>query len=284
MAAPEFVAIGHVTLDRFGDVTRPGGAALFAALTAHRLGLSAGILTSHAPDFPLDVIPPQIEVVTLEAPATTVFEHRQHAGRRTLRLVSVAQPLNAADVPDDWRTADLVMLAPVAGEVDAGLVEPFAEATIAAEAQGWLRGVGADGAIVPRPWTPPHGLLERLQAMFLSAEDIRGQEPAMLEWLQRLPLAVVTAGSVGALLYVNGERYEIRPHPAQVVDATGAGDVFAATFLVRYHFDGDPWDAAGAAACAASLSLGAEGWAAVPDPAGLKAALARYRAWSDPSP
>ncbi|MGH7313056.1 MAG: PfkB family carbohydrate kinase [Candidatus Rokuibacteriota bacterium] len=278
MSAPDFVAIGHVTLDRFGDLTRPGGAALFAAVTAHRLGLSAAILTSHAVDFPLEAIPPQIEVVSLEAPATTVFEHSRDGGRRALRLVSAAGPLTAGDVPEDWRDAGLVMLAPVAGEVDPGLVEPFQDATIAAEGQGWLRAVGPDGAIGPRPWTPPPGLLERLQALFLSSEDVRGQEPAMLEWLQRLPLAVLTAGGAGALLYVNGERFEVRAHPARVVDVTGAGDVFAATFLLRYHFDGDPWEAAAAAACAASLSLGAEAWTGVPDRTVLEAALAEYRA------
>jgi len=31
--APEFVAVGHVTLDRFGGEVRPGGAALYAAVT-----------------------------------------------------------------------------------------------------------------------------------------------------------------------------------------------------------------------------------------------------------
>jgi sugar/nucleoside kinase (ribokinase family) len=278
MSAPDFVAVGHVTLDHFGDVVRPGGAALFAAVTAHRLGLSAAILTSHAADFPLEAIPPQIEVVSLESAATTVFEHRHRAGRRTLRLLSGASPLAARDVPPDWRGAGLVMLAPVAAEVDPGLVEAFEDATIAAEGQGWLRAVGPDGVIGPRPWTPERGLLDRLQALFLSAEDVRGQESAMLEWLQRLPLAVLTAGRAGALLYVNGERFEVRAHPARVVDATGAGDVFAATFLVRYYLEDDPWEAAAAAACAASLSLEAEGWAAVPDRGGLEAALAEYRA------
>ena len=72
MPAPEFIAIGHVTLDRFGDDVRPGGSALYAAITADRLGLSAGILTSHSADFPLDLVPPRIEVVSVPAPATTV--------------------------------------------------------------------------------------------------------------------------------------------------------------------------------------------------------------------
>ncbi len=92
-----------------------------------------------------------------------------------------------------------------------------------------------------------------------------------------MPLGVLTAGAVGALLYVNGERYEVRPRPALELDPTGAGDVFAATFLIRYHFDGDPWEAAAAAACAAALSVEGEGWTAVPDRVVLDAVLAQYR-------
>jgi len=64
---------------------RPGGAALYAAVTADRLGLSAGILTSHADDFPLDLIPPRIEVVSVPAPATTVFEHHVTDDEREMR-------------------------------------------------------------------------------------------------------------------------------------------------------------------------------------------------------
>jgi 1D-myo-inositol 3-kinase len=111
----------------------------------------------------------------------------------------------------------------------------------------------------------------------VSAEDVRGQEAAMLEWMQRVPVGVVTAGSRGALLYVNGERYVARARPARRVDPTGAGDVFAAGFLVHYHRGGDPWDAAEAATCAASLSVEGEGWSAVPDAAALDTALADYR-------
>src|SRR4030095_2249645 len=73
--SPEFVAIGHVTLDRFGEVTRPGGAALYAAVTAHRLGLSAAILTSHGDDFPLELLPPRIEVVSGLAAAPHTLPH-----------------------------------------------------------------------------------------------------------------------------------------------------------------------------------------------------------------
>ena len=277
VSAPDFVAIGHVTLDRFGDVVRPGGAALYAAVTAARLGLTAGLLTSHADDFPLELLPPRIELVSVPAAATTVFEHEQTDGERRLRVRATAQPLGVDDLPEDWRDPELVLLAPVVNEVDGALASVFEGVTLAAEAQGWLRGVARDGAVESRTWPSPKSVLSRLQALFVSGADVRGQEAAMMEWVQRVPVTAVTAGARGALLYVNGDRYEIPPRRARQVDATGAGDVFAATWLVRYRTSGDPWDAAEAATCAASLAVEADGWSGIPDAAGLETALADYR-------
>ena len=277
MSAPDFVAIGHVTLDRFGDVVRPGGAALYAAVTAARLGLTAGLLTSHADDFPLELLPPRIELVSVPAAATTVFEHQQTDGERRLRVRATAQPLGVDDLPEDWRDPELVLLAPVVNEVDGALAGVFEGVTLAAEAQGWLRGVARDGAVESRMWPSPKGVLSRLQALFVSGADVRGQEAAMMEWVQRVPVTAVTAGARGALLYVNGDRYEVPPRRARQVDATGAGDVFAATWLVRYRTSGDPWDAAEAATCAASLAVEADGWSGIPDAAALEMALADYR-------
>lgn len=278
MAAPEFLAIGHVTLDRFGDEVRPGGGALYAAITAHRLGRSVGVLTSHGADFPLDALPPAIEVVTLEAPSTTIFEYQDSDGPRAMRVTATASPLGSDDLPEDWRDAPLVLLAPVIQEVDPGLAAVFGDGTVAAAAQGWLRTLDENGSVEPVAWESSRDVLNRLQALFVSAEDVLGQEEQLTEWVQRVPLAVVTAGAAGALLYVNGDRFEVRPRPAVEVDATGAGDVFAATFMLHYHRDGDPWTAAEAATCAASLSVEGEGWSTVPDAATLQAALAEYRA------
>jgi sugar/nucleoside kinase (ribokinase family) len=277
MPSPEFVAVGHVTLDHFGDVVRPGGAALFAAVTAHRLGLSVGLLTSHAEDFPLELIPPQIEVVSVPSAETTMFTHGKARGARVMTVESQACPLGTENVPADWRDASIVLLAPVLDEVDPLVAVSFPESTIAAAAQGWLRARESDGVLMPRPWAPPDILVGLLQAMFLSREDVAGQEARVVELYQRIPMGLVTADRDGALLFVNGERYEVRPRRAVEVDATGAGDVFAAAFLVHYHRGGDPWDAAAAAACAGSLAVEGEGWTSLPDRAGLEAALALYR-------
>jgi 1D-myo-inositol 3-kinase len=277
VSAPDFVAIGHVTLDRFGESTRPGGSALYAAVTAHRLGLSVGLLTSHGDDFPLEVIPSKIEVISVPAADTTLFEHRHEPGGRVSHVRAVASPLTADDVPDDWRDAALSLLAPVVDEVDPLIATLFTDGAVGAVAQGWLRQVQPDGLVVPRVWPSPERVLQSVQALFLSREDIRGQEAAVVEWFQRMPVGVLTADRAGALLFVNGERYEVQPRRAREIDPTGAGDVFAATFLVQYQRDGDPWLAAAAAACAGSLAVEGEGWSAVADRAALDVALAEYQ-------
>jgi sugar/nucleoside kinase (ribokinase family) len=281
MSAPEFVAIGHVTLDRFGEVTRPGGAALYAAVTAHRLGLSVGLLTSHADDFPLELVPPQIEVVTVPAPETTRFEHRHDGDGRVMAVHGRARAIGPGDVPEDWSDAPIVLLAPVIDEVDPTVASAFSSASIGAAVQGWLRELGPGGAVTLCAWASPGPLLGLVQALFLSDEDVRTQEDAAVAWFQHVPVGVMTVGAAGALLFVNGDRYEVPPRPAEERDPTGAGDVFAAAFLVAYQRDGDPWEAAAAATCAASLSVEAQGWSGVPDRATLEAALGEYRRQRD---
>jgi len=278
VSAPDFVAIGHVTLDRFGGVVRPGGAALYAAVMADRLGVSAGILTSHGDDFPLGLVPPGIEVVAVASRDTTTFTHaRDAAGGRVLSCQRQAAPLAPGAVPEDWRDASLVLLAPVLNELDPAAACCFADATIGASAQGWLRGRRADGRVVPTRWDSAPLVLPRVRALFLSGEDVRSAAADVDGWLQQVPIGVLTAGRRGALLFVNGERYEVPALAAREVDPTGAGDVFAAAFMLHYEREGNPWEAAAAAACAAALSVEGEGFSAISNSSRLASALADYR-------
>ena len=56
----------------------------------------------------------------------------------------------------------------------------------------------------------------------------------------------------GLTLLTRQATHEVPSLPRPEVDPTGAGDVFAAAFLVRYQETGDPLEAAAFAACAAS--------------------------------
>jgi len=277
-AVLDLVAVGHVTLDRLAGEIRPGGAAYYAAVAAHRLGLRVGLLTSHGPDFPEDALPAGLSVVNVNAERTTIFEHARSPAGRMLRVISRATDLEADDLPAAWRAAPLALLCPVAGEVDPLLASCFPDTSLGVLPQGWMRARGAGGAITPRRWEDADLVLPHIQLLVVSEEDVAPFRGEALEWVQRIPVAAVTRGARGATLFVNGEAYGVEPDIAVARDATGAGDVFGAVLLIEYHRVADPWEAAAAAACAAGAAVEGPGAAAIPGRVGLEARLAAYRA------
>ncbi len=274
---PDFVAVGHVTLDRTADGVRPGGAAYYAAITAHRLGLRVGVLTSFGADFPADALPPGVEIVNVPSGRTTIYELKPRPGGRQLTLLARAADLEASRLPAEWREAPLTLLCPIVNEVDPAFAAAFPQSSVGADAQGWLRRRGPGGAISPQAWEDAGLVLPHLQLLVVSEQDVEGFEKSALEWFQQVPLAALTRGRRGALLFVNGERYHVEADPAREADSIGAGDVFATTLLIEYNRSNDPWDAAAAAACAAAAKVEAVGAAAIPDRAALEARLGAYR-------
>jgi 1D-myo-inositol 3-kinase len=278
----DFVAIGHVTLDQTPRGTRPGGAAYYTAMTAHRLGLRVGLLTSFGPDFPRDAIPAGIDVVNVPSERTTTFRISpggpgRAARARQLAVLARSADLEADALPEAWRDATLGALAPVTGEVDPAFAAAFPETSLVALPQGWMRQRGKGGIMTPQPWEDADVVLPRVQALVVSDEDVEPFEKDALEWFQEVPVGAVTRGPDGAILFVNGERYGVEADRVVAVDETGAGDVFAAALLIAYHRDGNAWDAAAIAACCAAASVEADGVAGVPDRAGLEARLVAYR-------
>ena len=273
----DFVAVGHVTLDQTASGTRPGGAAYYAALTAHRLGLRVGLVTSFGPDFPAAFLPPDLAIVNVPSDRTTIFALEGSGRNRRLTLLSRAADLEADHLPADWRHASLGMLCPVINEVDPTLAGGFPEASLGVAPQGWMRRREAGGAIRPQPWDDADLVLPHAQLLVVSVEDIAPFEKAALDWFQYLPLAAVTRGPEGAFLFVNGERYHVEPDRADEVDDTGAGDVFGAALLIEYDREGNPWEAAAVAACAAAASVEAAGAAGIPDRQTLRDRLAAYQ-------
>jgi 1D-myo-inositol 3-kinase len=278
----DFVAVGHLTIDQTPRGPRPGGAAYYAAITAHRHGLQVGLLTSFGPDFPRDALPADISVVNVPSERTTVFKIGQGRiveGRRVrqLSVLSRAADLEATALPREWREASLGALCPVVAEVDPAVATAFSDTSLAALPQGWMRQRGPGGVISPEPWEDADLVLPHVQCVVVSIEDIEPFQKEALEWFQRVPVGAVTRGPEGAVLFVNGERYGVEADRATEVDETGAGDVFATALLIAYNRDGNAWDAAAAAACCAAASVEAEGAAGIPQRAALEARTAAYR-------
>jgi len=277
MADVDFVVVGHVTLDEVAGEVRPGGSAYYVAVTARRLGLRVGLLTAFASDFPPDALPAGVVTVNVRTDRTTRYRVESPGRRRSLTLRSRAADIEEGHLPAEWRDVPVAMLCPVAGEVDPALAGAFVEASLGVTPQGWMRTRGTGGAVAPQPWEDADLVLPYAQSVVVSIEDIEPFEKEAIEWFQHVPLGAVTRGSQGAILFVNGDRYHVEADRVTEVDPVGAGDVFAATLLIEYQRDAQPWDAAAAAACAAAASVEAPGAAGIPDRAGLEARLSAYR-------
>lgn len=262
---PRFLALGHVTWDRLAAGQALGGAASYAAQTARQLGSEAAVLTSAGPDFdPLRDLPGVQVFRSLSSSTTRFLNLYEDDGTRRQILSARADPLDLALLPDSWRDPDLLLLAPVAGEVGAQVAPAFGATVVGATAQGWLREFAPDGTAAACSWRDPAGDLAGVHAVFLSEHDLPpGEAPSSL--LRFVPMVLLTRGWSGLTLLTRDARYDVPSLPRQEVDPTGAGDVFAAAFLIRYLETDDPLEAAAFGACAASCAVEGVGASALGD-------------------
>jgi sugar/nucleoside kinase (ribokinase family) len=203
---------------------------------------------------------------------TTTFENTYDPRGRRQRVLENARPIGPGQVPAAWRSAAVVLLAPVFHDVDvsAGSIFP-AESVVGLSAQGWLRSVEG-GAVVRRPVNPDEPWLIG-DIVFVSDEDVEDPE-SVRAWLGYVPMVVLTRAGRGFTVFDDSGAREFTPVPAREVDPTGAGDVFAAAFLVRWHeTDRDLEETARFAATAAALSVQSEGLGGIATRAEIEAAM-----------
>ncbi|HZP27294.1 MAG TPA: PfkB family carbohydrate kinase [Dehalococcoidia bacterium] len=275
---PQFLVVGHVLEDVLPDGSRRlGGAATYASLQALRLGLRVALLTTAPADFDLSPLA-GVELHRIDSPVASSMRNVYEGGQRRQYLLQRGPVIRPEDVPAELAAAPVVLLGPIAGDVDPAVAERFPGSPVGLGVQGWLREAGPDGLIGPSPWRdvslPPNAT-----AIFVSDEDLPVTErrAALDDWAARVPVVACTRSQFGAEVCWRGERRSIPAFPARTVDPTGAGDVFAAAFLVRFRETEDAWLAARFAAAAASLAVEGEGYSAIPTRAQVEERLLPYR-------
>lgn len=275
---PDFLTIGHVTRDIHPDHSFSlGGTVAFAALTARQLGLTAAIVTcADAKLFAeLPTRLPEIGVAGYISETTTTFVNEYHEGFRTLYLHARADELHGNDIPDVWHNTPIVMLGPVAQELTSTVIKLFPRrpgAIIAATPEGWLRRWDDNGHVWSAPWTEAEELLPLLDVLILSYDDLlpfangnlTDADTILTQWSFKIPLLIATNGRHGATLFQHDMTEQFHSYPTIEVDPTGAGDVFAAAFLIDLYKNGDPRAAVKFANCMASLSIEHEGTMGIP--------------------
>jgi sugar/nucleoside kinase (ribokinase family) len=240
----DYLAIGHVCYDLVPGGRVVGGAAAYGASVALALGCRAGIVTSASAGSDWARELPGIPIHQVDAAATTHFENVYTPTGRRQSIHAVAGPLAAGDVPPLWTRAPVVHLGPIANEVDPAIVKLFSDSLIGVGPQGWMRRWDEDGRVYHVAWESAAEVLPLAAVTFISLEDLA--DPSTLSDLIDLShIFVVTDGPGGCTVYFNGEERGFPAPAVTLADATGAGDIFAAAYLVRLHqTSGDIWEAA----------------------------------------
>ena len=250
----DYLVIGHVAHDLTPQGPRLGGTAAYSALTAQALGLRVGIVTASGPETslaPLGSIP----VVSIESPNSTIFEniYTEHGRNQYLRGQATRIDLNK--VPDVWRRAPIIHLGPIANEMDATLPEDFSPTLFGLTPQGWMRQWDSECRVSRGEWRNADAALAGAHAVVISREDVNQDDELIEHMAQQTRVLAVTESAAGAVLYWNGDRRRFRARDVTEVDATGAGDVFAAAFFTRLLLTRDPWEATRFATLLATCSV-----------------------------
>lgn len=278
----DVLLIGHVTRDLVGQAPdsdyRIGGTVSFGAVTALRLGRKPTILTSAESDADLAELPADVAIHVLPANATTTFANVYFEEGRVQYTYAQAAPLTADAVTMAMRKASAVLMGPLVNEVAIDVPPVFsAETLVAAVPQGWMRRWDETGRVYSIPWQSEPQILPYLGALILSQEDIDYDLSRLENAFRTVPLVVVTEYRDGSTIYQRESdgsvtKIKIPPRPANEVDPTGAGDVFATAFILRYQETGDPIQSARFANVTASFGVEGEGVTGVPS----RAQVLRY--------
>jgi len=275
---PYFLSLGFITHDLCEDRKIIGGASAYSAILARNFGAASAITTSIGDDFKNFDALKGIQLAYQMSERTTTFINKtfkksfiksaSQKGRENISegrvqyVTGVADRIREETIPEEWFSAEIIYICPVLGELEEEIIKRFEGSMIGVAPQGWLRSVGEGGRIEKKRWKKANEVLSKVDFVIVSEEDIFEEDIPKYEELSNI--FVLTRDRKGAELYYDGTHEHIPAFERKEVDATGAGDVFGAAFLLRYYETKDAVESAIFASCAVSFVVEKEGVEGIP--------------------
>ncbi len=266
--------LGNVTRDvpahdPHGTTYELGGSVSYAAYTCHRLAVGAEVVTRAGPDVDLSDLQDRAHCTVLPADATTTFVNRYTRAGRVQYCYRPAPPIQAADLTTAQQAWPVIFMCPIMQEVAPDVPGCFGPQSFrAAGPQGWMRSIDKDGRVQACAWPHMEAFLPHLDVLILSREDIDHDLDRLHPFLAHVPLVILSNYREGCDIIRPAARgfhqQHVPPRPANEVDPTGAGDIFATAFLIRYLETAHIWHAARFANVTASMGVEGVGIQAIP--------------------
>ncbi len=233
--------VGNLSLDRVdGGPPRPGGPPLYAGRALAALGVPALVCAKCAPHDRGRLLPAleslELPVELRDGAATATYAFSYEGDRRTMEVLEVAEPWSPREL--DW------VLGTQWVHVGALFRGEFPAETLAALAEGGSR-LSFDGQGLVRPARtgpleldpePDWSFLRYVSILKLSEEEALTLVPRLDEGsLAELGVGevVVTLGARGCLVLARRSLVHVPAETLSGVDPTGAGDAFAAAYMVE---------------------------------------------------
>jgi len=266
--------IGHYTKDTIvsstGTRVVDGGAFNYGSNVAVRMGLKVTAITRLAKEdfhvveklkgLGVDVfahISPQSTCLRLEYPTSNLDE-------RVIYVTSSAGSFTLEEV-EKIQAKTIVIGASMRDEVSLEVIEKLAkkETILAADVQSFIR-INDNGKLVPKEWLERDSVLARLDILKTDAVEAEllfckyDLYTAAKKMHDLGPREVVITHRDGLLVYADGNFYEEKFLPKEIIGRSGRGDTCIASYAAK-RLSASPQEATTWAAAVTSLKMEAEG-------------------------
>lgn len=253
----ELIFLGHVVEETIRFPERSLGPVLgspvaYGSVVASRLGSRTGIVTKVGQDRPEGFLKPfceagvHLEGLKPEGPTTTTELVYYSSGDKRIHYWKKAPDILFDDVPASYMKARIACICPMDYEVPMSTIQALRANNLELAADlGGYGGAHVDKA-TPKKGVREFGDMRQLVGHFsvikVSTEDCRHLfgDFATEEELARTfveygtSVATVTCGWKGSIVATARGSWRIPALPSEVVDTTGAGDSYLASFLSEY--------------------------------------------------
>lgn len=233
-----------------------GGPASYSAVAAGSLGFKVGLVTKIGADMPEELLKVFKETgvdtkgVGVGKDTTTNRLIYDRAGNKRLEYLNRAEDILCEDIPEEYLESRFFLVAAVNYEVPEVMLKKLYEKgkKLSMELSGFG---GASSFIIGKPKEEIIRILSRItryfeivkggkedyERIFGRGLDIEESARMFLKWGTKV--SIVTMGSAGSFITTEDVSIRVDSIPAQVVDITGAGDVWHAGFLCSYLETGE---------------------------------------------
>ena len=267
--------IGNPTRDHIVNgpkhVKAFGGTVLYAGLFLARSGCEVTII-GKGDDEMKNWIERQGISTTYFSQTSRVVEFKNvYVLNRREQFARSGEKIYLPEVPDTAFRSKAILVGSVLQEVDPEIVRAPRQGLLMLEAQGFMRYLSSEGKVLHRKSGDAEAVVrncdilkvDEAEAAVLTAST--GVNAAARVLYQMGPkIVIITCGEKGVTIFDGTRMIRIRAPKAEVVDPTGAGDVFGAAFLIRYLQTEDLIQAGIFASAAAAISMTEFGTVAVP--------------------